>query len=85
MADKQLITEQEQLFNDTRALQGRVQTLASYIQNPFDTMLEDGRIDKKRLKVIQQDVLQAWDTFIDDCRSIRVRTAREVQKHVENR
>ncbi len=83
MQDDKLITEQEQLFNDIKALQGRVRVLASYFQNSFDKMLEDGIVDTEHLKGTRADMAEKWDTLIDDCRSLRLRSVREISKYIE--
>lgn len=41
--------EREKLFNDIILLKHNIQHLASYVQNDFSKMLEDGIIDKKEI------------------------------------
>lgn len=62
---------QEKLFSEIEAMQYRVRMLASYVQNDFENMLEEGITDKEAIAkgIVEMD--EQYDKFIADLNKLR--------------
>ena len=68
------IEEQKQLFNDIITMKHRMQNLASFVQNDFNRMLEDGSVNQKYIKEAIPDMNKTYDKVIEELNQLRYRS-----------
>lgn len=65
---------QKNLFNEIKNMQCLIQGLSAYVQNDFETMLENGTITKETInaEIIEMD--EQYDKFINELNKLRKQT-----------
>lgn len=61
MKTTEIQDQQERLFNDILAVKPLIQSLATWVQNDFSMMLEDGTVDKQFIIESIPDVVQSFE------------------------
>ena len=65
--------EQETLFNDILKLRLRPQQLASFVQNDFEMLIEDGFATKGQIFMQKNEMLASFDLTIRDLQLLQHR------------
>ena len=81
IADVMRSEYQEKVFNEIKNLKYKIQGLASYIQNDFERMLDDGTTDKEGISdgVIQMEL--DYTKLISDLNKVKVKARKIMQYH----
>ncbi len=62
---------QENLFHNIVNMKHRIQGLASFVQNDFNEMLEDGKITKEDIKIEIEEMDKSFDKTINEMNIFR--------------
>lgn len=76
---------QENLFNEILAAKFGVQSLASFVQNDFSRMLEDGTVDEQDLSDTLLELDDVYDKFITRINDLRHRSKILISGHLSKR
>ena len=71
---------QEELFKSIKNMKFRMQSLASFVQNDFSLMLEDGTTNKDEIKQAIKDMDEGFDNTITELNNLREKS-RVIMKH----
>lgn len=71
---------QEKTFNAIMNMRHRMQSLACYLQNDFERMLEDGTTTKKEINSAIHDMDESFDRVITELNILREKS-RDVMKY----
>jgi cell fate (sporulation/competence/biofilm development) regulator YlbF (YheA/YmcA/DUF963 family) len=62
---------QKRLFEDFIRMRHQIQSLASFIQNPFEDLLRDGYTTKDEIKNNLEDFNKQYDNFIQKMENLK--------------
>lgn len=62
---------QQKLFHEIVGMKHRMQGLASFVQNDFDRMLEDGTTTKDGIKEAIEDMDKSFDKVVNELNTLR--------------
>ena len=71
---------QEKLFNEIKVMQYRIHGLATYVQNDFEKMLEDGTTNKETINAEIVEMDEEYDKFITELNELR-KQAHDIMKY----
>ena len=74
--------KQKELFDDIILMKYRIQNLASFVQNDFNRMIEDGTVDEDYIKEMLPELHETYDKVIEDLNKLRDRSEDILTKYI---